>query len=440
MLIAVVSLLSPVHAGACDAGNPLPCPPQSVLDEVAEACEYRVVFDLSPAVDNRYLGADPGYSADHSAHGESFDRIAYYVEVDRGAGPEWAWVSMDAFTTSLPSLGVPDAARNPAEFHQNVANMNVASNMPGVVEGNGFTTGNVEIWPSCYQTFNFFSVPFGSHSLYDHGDTRDALGNCYGSFQVHNHGAPAHTVFGWNEFQNVINGPGDDFTIGNSTGTHPDGTYGNGFTGTVSRRIVMMARFPSASCEPEVPPLLDCTGLDAQVCGYVNELGAAVNGEVGSALVDEGSAVPRFRPSTIYSQLISLRNVASSQGCVTDGWAGGAYNISTQDLLGVSAATAESFVGGWGDGDGPLGDASGTCSLSPRGFVGAYDGAATGTIGDVFRKFNQDGRLSSNRDDAFGFLAGRWIRITNKHGVWATLTGTCTNPARPSIDPWYGPN
>ncbi|MCA9572137.1 MAG: hypothetical protein KC656_30065, partial [Myxococcales bacterium] len=226
--------LSFAVAGECVASAGLECPPQSLLDNVDEACAYRIVYDLAPALNSNFGGTAPSYTVDASSHSSDYDRVAYYMEVDG----DWAWVSMPDFTTSLTELGVPDASLNPVQFQQIVTDMTVASNVAGVVQGSGIDTGNLEIWPSCYGQGNAASVPGASGSTYDLGDLRNPLGNCYGSLQVHNHGA-SQTVFAWSGFQHAL---GDDFTIGNASGTHPDGTFGNGFAGTTSRRYLALAR------------------------------------------------------------------------------------------------------------------------------------------------------------------------------------------------------
>lgn len=100
---------------------------------------------------------------------------------------------MDAFTTVRSQIGVPVSTG--ATFQQMVSNMNVASNLPGVVTGTGITTGNMEVWPTNYGVANALPTPGASIDTYDFGDQRRPGG--YGSMQVHNYGA-LQTIFGYN--------------------------------------------------------------------------------------------------------------------------------------------------------------------------------------------------------------------------------------------------
>ena len=99
-----------------------------------EAKDYQLVYDLDLAK----LGATITYDVDnHSKIHQPFDRIAYFLEL-QGAdrNTQYLYVSMDAFTDALDKIGVP-TVRSGAHFQQNVANMNVYSNVKGIVTGTG---------------------------------------------------------------------------------------------------------------------------------------------------------------------------------------------------------------------------------------------------------------------------------------------------------------
>ena len=76
---------------------------------------------------------------------------------------------MDAFTDALDKIGVPTAASG-ARFQQNVSNLNVYSNVKGIVTGTGLTGGNIEFWPNNYGPANSANVPNASGQVYDFGD------------------------------------------------------------------------------------------------------------------------------------------------------------------------------------------------------------------------------------------------------------------------------
>ena len=102
--------------------------------KVPEAKDYQLVYDL----DLGKLGPDIKYDVDNrSKITQPFDRIAYFLEVqgaDRNV--QYVYVSMDAFTDALGKIGVP-TVKSGAKFQQNVANMNVYSNVKGIVTGTG---------------------------------------------------------------------------------------------------------------------------------------------------------------------------------------------------------------------------------------------------------------------------------------------------------------
>ena len=87
------------------------------------------------------------------------DRIAYCVELLNGKGEQqFLYVSMDAFTQDLAKIGVPPQASG-AFFQQNVAALNVESNVKGIVTGSGIPGGNIEFWPFIYAPDNSGKAP-----------------------------------------------------------------------------------------------------------------------------------------------------------------------------------------------------------------------------------------------------------------------------------------
>lgn len=197
------------------------CQPDPIISpcdrNVAEASDYRLVYELPiPDGDRCYDAAaddPPPYSVDNTADIMGFDRVAYCMQLD----DQWIWVSMDAFTDDPTKLGVPTRATGEG-FQQIVSNMNVASNVPDIVQGEGITTGNIEFWPHDFGKGNAIGIPGASDDTWDFGD--EALpDSSYGSMQVHNYGAQ-QTLFaynGWNHAPGDIPNPdgNDDLGIGN---------------------------------------------------------------------------------------------------------------------------------------------------------------------------------------------------------------------------------
>jgi len=187
---------------------------------VAELNAYTMAYKLSIPVDANYAASSPVYSVNNTASipNGSFDRVGYCLELNSN----WVWVSMDTFTSSAALTGVPVGSTG---FQQTLNNLNVNTNVAGVVTGSGISTGNIEFWSSCYTETNGLGLPGANGGLYDFDDIRET-DNCYGSMQVHNYGA-AQTVLAWNRWAG--GGGSDDLGIGNDTtnpnGGHPDWTF-----------------------------------------------------------------------------------------------------------------------------------------------------------------------------------------------------------------------
>ena len=111
--------------------------PRGYLNNVAESTNYSVVYSLSLPWTGNYSASAPPYSVDLHAGAGPFTRVAYYLELQTPAGAlQYVWVSMNAFTTNAAQIGVPTIASG-ASFQQAVTNLNVISDVPGVVNGTG---------------------------------------------------------------------------------------------------------------------------------------------------------------------------------------------------------------------------------------------------------------------------------------------------------------
>ena len=202
--------------------------------DVPEAKDYQLVYDLDLAK----IGDTISYDVNNSAKiKKPFDRIAYFMELKTGEDTKYVFVSMDAFTDDLGKIGVPTVASG-ANFQQNVANMNVLSNLKGIVAGTGLKGGNIEFWPQNYGPENSATVPHASSQVWDFGDKIVDPAGGYGSMQIHNHDAK-QTLFALNNWRA---GQGADLGLGNSSGKNPDWTFAANAASYQGKRLRVLVR------------------------------------------------------------------------------------------------------------------------------------------------------------------------------------------------------
>ncbi|MDR3459481.1 MAG: sialate O-acetylesterase [Verrucomicrobiae bacterium] len=220
-------------AGAFRAGD---LPKRDWLSQnVPEAKAYRLVYDL----DLTKLGSAIKYDVDnHRDIHQPFDRIAYLVELqDKDLNTQCVYVSMDAFTADLGKIGVPVLGSG-ANFQQNLTNLDVYSNVRGVVAGIGLAGGNIEFWPNNYDRANAAGVPNASGEVFDFGDVCTEPADGYGSMQIHNHDA-RQTLFAVNHWSA---GARADVGIGNQPKDNPDWTFAANAEGYHAMRLRVLVR------------------------------------------------------------------------------------------------------------------------------------------------------------------------------------------------------
>lgn len=202
---------------------------------VPEAMDYRLVYDL----DLTKMSDPIIYSADyHERIKTAFDRIAYFVELrDANDRSQDIYVSMDAFTNDASKIGVPFYGSG--EFYQeNVTNLDVFSNVKGIVTGDDLSGGNLEFWPNNYTQQNSAHVPNASDDVFDFGDEPTDPADGYGSMQVHNHDA-RQTLFAINHWSQGAQG---DVGIGNQPTNNPDWTFAANAGNYTSMRLMVFVR------------------------------------------------------------------------------------------------------------------------------------------------------------------------------------------------------
>lgn len=227
------------------------CALADVFSNIAEAAGYTLVYSLAIPDSPNFSSGVP-YSVDNSgsvANG-SFDRIGYYLELQSSGGPlEYVYVSVDAFTNDATQIGVPTVGSG--EFFQMaLSNMNVISDAPGIVTGAGISTGNIEFWPTDYDSTNSNNVPNASDSVYDWGDNPVNDGAYYGSMQIANYGA-SQMLFSFNDWNS---GSVADLGIGNQPSGNPDWTFANNASDYTVKNLEIVVG--NASSVPEPGPAL----------------------------------------------------------------------------------------------------------------------------------------------------------------------------------------
>lgn len=234
--------------------------------DVPEVINYTPIYQLA-IPDSSALGVSgtPSYSLDQSntVFPNGINRIGYYLELDtdnnaNNNNHDWVWVSMDAFTQDLSKIGVPTQSSG-AIWDIAVANINILSNVSGVITGNGLT-GNIEFWPNNYVE--------GVNGVYDFNDTRTNLdGGGYGSMQIHNTVAQ-QTLLSYNAWGRTggDNNTIDNVGIGNNTslsginvanpGPHPDWTFANNSTNYERKNLEIFVQSNTAAVPFEFSPSL----------------------------------------------------------------------------------------------------------------------------------------------------------------------------------------
>lgn len=205
-----------IAAGSTIVVGPAVLPAAVTANVGAAAAGYELVLSLDiPVTGNLNTLGAAAYAVDDRLSPGGFSRVAYYMELQDAAGStRYAWASMDAFTASRGKLGVPTLATG-AVFRQDVNNLEVQSNVPGIINGTTATGGNIEFWPSNYSAANGLAVPNASATTYDFGDSMTATTAGHGSMQIHNHDAgAAQTVMALNRFG--VDGQTLELGIGNN--------------------------------------------------------------------------------------------------------------------------------------------------------------------------------------------------------------------------------
>jgi hypothetical protein len=242
-----------------------------VLANVAETSGYEMVYQLEiPSASPRWnVNAIP-YGVDEAKYGERlFDRVAYLMQLDSN----WVYASFDRHTGQLAKTGVPTLGVTATPFQQLVSNMNVASNVPEIVTGNGIATGNIEFWGGNFSVANGIGIPGASATVFDYGDTMTSGGHA--CMQIHNHGA-SQVVMAYNNWGSN-SGQVSETGIGNSTGAQPDWTFSSSASLSTLRNLYVLVR-PGGTAVGSAPVFYSHPTSRSASPGSTTTLAAAVTG------------------------------------------------------------------------------------------------------------------------------------------------------------------
>ena len=177
-----------------------PAAPQAVVDRVADAAGYAYLYKIDIPGNMAMTtggGADmvvntEKYEQYHVVNNSAaladvrFSRVAYLLELeDKSGNVTWAWTAFDAYSQDFADYDIPTPGHANLRY---VANLDVASNVDGIVEGKGLTTGVIEFSPFNIGGGNSIGVPNATGS-FDFGDSLQINVGNYSVMSVANYAA-----------------------------------------------------------------------------------------------------------------------------------------------------------------------------------------------------------------------------------------------------------
>ncbi len=222
--------------------------PPEVSELVADAVDYKLLYKIDlPATGASFGDANVRrsyYAKDNRAKlPANIARVAYMFKLTDNAGTKWAWTAFDPPSSDFAQLDVPFNSK----LQRKVKNMDVLSNVEGIVTGRGIETGNIEFGSGNYTESTQLGV--GDGGIYDCDDSLQT-GSGHGTMQVHNYGEH-QMVWGFNHFNNN-SVPG--VFIGNETSNNraTDGTFTYNAGDYTARELYVMVKYADAEAPEEV--------------------------------------------------------------------------------------------------------------------------------------------------------------------------------------------
>jgi len=413
------------------------------ISALPDSGDYTLVYKLPIPNTGGFNSASIPYSVDNSdSLVNPIDRVAYCLELqDAGGNTQYATVSMDPFTPNPKKLGVPKAGTG-AFFQQNVTNMDVVSNVPGVVNTTGTDTGNIEFWPSNYGTARAAaSPPNADGATYDFGDSGGNTGAGHACMQIHNSdtdgagpGTAGQTVIAYNHWGPT--GGTASVGIGNQPSGHPDWTFSYNAGDYTVKNLYVLARENTDGVYQNVPEAADFkTIYSLNIPDSANYLSTQPNytidthntvtqpidrvayymelqkpdGQLEYAYVSMDAftqntgklGIPTVASGALFQQFVSNMNVVSNVPGVATG-------------TGLATGNIEMWPGNYGTTNSlPVPNASGsTHDFGDYPYSGTYgslqihnhdtDGTGPGTTGQTVIAYNRWGGSSGTSDVGIG--------------------------------------
>ncbi len=247
--------------------------PQKILDNVEEAKDYNLLYELSfPAspANGGSLRVAANYAAAHLVDnaavfaGLPVGRVAYYCELAKSDGTtQWCWTSFDAPIQDLARLSIPTNSNvADARIQTMVANLTVRSNVPGVTSRDRVKTGCMEFWGGSFSGGTALGLP-GATSAYDFDD-KETAGE-WGTMQVHDWGAKQclWSINGFTRTQaNAL-----ECGIGNATaGSNPDWVFQYNGGSFATRKLYVFVQAGEAPTPQPYPDRVIASRDGRQLC------------------------------------------------------------------------------------------------------------------------------------------------------------------------------
>ena len=264
---------------------------EGVFTNVPETAGYVLAYELQIGTNQNLSGGVP-YTVDNSASivDGSFRRVGYYMELQKSGGPlQWVYASFDAsdLSTQASKLGVPIASAGEF-YHYNdgslgsvtITNMNVLSNVPGIVTGTNIGTGLVQFWPSGYGNGNAYGVPNAIAGQWGLADDGANTSQGYGSMKIGNYGTAAQQML--LSFNNW-NGGTYDVGLGNGSvsGYNNDYTFAGNAGNYVVKNLEIVVGNPGTGL-PAGSPVTIAKGATLDLDGEMQQIASLSDYRPGS--------------------------------------------------------------------------------------------------------------------------------------------------------------
>jgi len=237
---------------------PVPAPlapaPAAILANVDEAKDYSLLYKVNiPEAAKNLNNNRNNWLAVHETNnrslyeGKSFARVAYYLELVRKSDgiTEWAWTSFDAPTQDMDRMGfITNKLWN---VRARVRNLNVRSNVDGIVQGDGIQTGSIEFFGSSYGKPARQGLPGADSPVeaFDWDDREDT--GTWGCLQVANYAARQMIL----SISGHMAGNVWSLGVGNCpTADRPDWTQKYNAADFTARTLYVFVQEGTAACAP----------------------------------------------------------------------------------------------------------------------------------------------------------------------------------------------